>query len=188
MLPILPSATQYILPSCMAYTRVGLSTNRARGYSGPSSPSTGERRDHARDEDSLTCLSWMSLLMGRPPSIGDDAITLELPQECQGLPSPVGLRANVLLSRISGFISANSCRLTPHTYPPNSSVSYFDQALNMLADWLANLPPVLQISDEVTTQDRAAVCLHISYNQASGTPGPQPRYRPIPLLLTGPPS
>jgi hypothetical protein len=97
--------------------------------------------------------------------MNDDAITLGLPQECPGLPPPTGLRASVLLCKISCFITTNGHRLTPRSFPPGGSVSYFDEALNMLDEWHTNLPSVLQLSDDEMSPDRGAIELHLAYNQ-----------------------
>ena len=86
------------------------------------------------------------------------------------LPPAVGLRASVKLCRISSFISANSYRLTPRSFAPNSSVSYFDEALQRLADWYLALPKELQLGEESLSRDRAAVCLHLAYNQVCNPP------------------
>ena len=87
-----------------------------------------------------------------------------------GLPPAVGLRASVKLCRISSFISANSYRLTPRSFAPNSSVSYFDEALQRLADWHLALPKELLLGEENLSRDRAAICLHLAYNQVCDTP------------------
>lgn len=50
---------------------------------------------------------WLSCLMGRPPSVPDEAIKLDLPRESRGLPPARGLCAHIWLSRISNFIVSN---------------------------------------------------------------------------------
>ncbi|KAL2264338.1 hypothetical protein VTK26DRAFT_6581 [Humicola hyalothermophila] len=119
---------------------------------------------------------WLSCVMGRPPTVPDDAITLPLPRECPGMPPPDGLRAHVQLCRISDYIVSSSYRATLHV----------EKALELLQSWHQNLPPSLRLPDPLTLfsvdlfsqasafelrgasgfgRDRACWSLHMNYNQ-----------------------
>ncbi|KAF4974317.1 hypothetical protein FZEAL_8767 [Fusarium zealandicum] len=56
---------------------------------------------------------YLSCLMGRPPTIMDDAIRLPLPCEAPSMPPASGLNAHVELARISGHIVCNTYRVSP---------------------------------------------------------------------------
>ncbi|KLU86080.1 hypothetical protein MAPG_05099 [Magnaporthiopsis poae ATCC 64411] len=112
---------------------------------------------------------WISCLMGRPPSIMDDAIRLELPHDVPGLPSSAGLRAHIALAKISGHIVCNTYRIARHTWtdanPATREASHVDKAMEMLSDWLGNLPNDLRMSYETFSKDRSLCTLHMSHNQ-----------------------
>ncbi|KAL8285763.1 hypothetical protein RB597_002720 [Gaeumannomyces tritici] len=112
---------------------------------------------------------WISCLMGRPPTIADEAVRLDEPHDVPGMPSPVGLRAHIALSRISGHIVCNTYRIAPNTLPDASpttnGVSPVDKTLQLLTNWLRGLPQELRISYETLPQDRPLCTLHMSYNQ-----------------------
>ncbi|KAJ9144217.1 Fungal specific transcription factor domain-containing protein [Pleurostoma richardsiae] len=109
---------------------------------------------------------WVSCLMGRPPTILDDAIRLNLPADAPGLPSPEGLTANVLLSRIAGHIVCNTYRIAPWIHgvveKPSAQIN---RALELLSGWHSRLPPSLQMSYETFSNDRGLCTLHMAYNQ-----------------------
>ncbi|KAK3315747.1 fungal-specific transcription factor domain-containing protein [Apodospora peruviana] len=88
---------------------------------------------------------WLSCLMGRPPTIPDDAITLPMPEETPGMPSPVGLYWHVQLSRISDYIVTRSYQGQQHDYP--------ERAIQLLADWEAELPPELRLPTQPIKAD-----------------------------------
>ncbi|KAK3937956.1 fungal-specific transcription factor domain-containing protein [Diplogelasinospora grovesii] len=110
---------------------------------------------------------WLSCLMGRPPTILDDAITLPLPQECPGLPCPAGLRAHIELSRISNYIVYHSYRVSvPQWHDgPEKVALHVETALQMLTEWLSNLPDGLKLRTEIFSMDRALCSLHMAHNQ-----------------------
>ncbi|KAK4245124.1 hypothetical protein C7999DRAFT_43314 [Corynascus novoguineensis] len=136
---------------------------------------------------------WLGCVMGRPPTTPDDAITLPLPRECPGLPSPAGLRAHVELCKISDYIVYSSYREAGLPDLLTHATVRVEKALGMLARWRANLPPTLQLPADPLTlipvdlftqaasfgqgpasvlsgaenfgQDRACWALHMSYNQ-----------------------
>ncbi|KAF5696396.1 transcriptional regulatory [Fusarium globosum] len=56
---------------------------------------------------------YLSCLMGRPPTIMDDAIRLPLPCDAPSMPPADGLKAHVELSRISCHIVCNTYRISP---------------------------------------------------------------------------
>ncbi|KAL8372224.1 hypothetical protein RB595_001831 [Gaeumannomyces hyphopodioides] len=112
---------------------------------------------------------WISCLMGRPPTIMDDAIRLDGPHDVPGMPSPVGLGAHIALMRISGHIVCNTYRVARNTWadasPATAGVSHVDKTLQLLANWLRDLPKELCMSYETPPQDRPLCTLHMSHNQ-----------------------
>ncbi|OIW26181.1 hypothetical protein CONLIGDRAFT_582244 [Coniochaeta ligniaria NRRL 30616] len=108
---------------------------------------------------------WLSSLLGRPPSIVDAAIRLELPQDVPGFPPAAGLRAHVELARISGYIVYNVYRIAPWDHSTNTTVQHVDQGLQRLRDWSSSLPAILQVDYEQLGTDRACCGLHLAYNQ-----------------------
>lgn len=112
---------------------------------------------------------WISCLMGRPPTIMDDAIRLDGPHDVPSMPSPVGLGAHIALSRISGHIVCNTYRIPRNAWadagPAINRVSHVDKTLQLLTNWLRDLPKELCISYETPPQDRPLCTLHMSYNQ-----------------------
>ncbi|KAK4119083.1 hypothetical protein N657DRAFT_582479 [Parathielavia appendiculata] len=136
---------------------------------------------------------WLGCVMGRPPTTPDDAITLPLPREYPGLPSPAGLRAHVELCKISDYIVYSSYRESGLPDLLTNATVRVGKALEMLRTWRANLPPALQLPADPLTllpvdiftmaasfgqdpaglltgaasfgRDRACWSLHMSYNQ-----------------------
>lgn len=108
---------------------------------------------------------WLGVVMGWPPAIGDDAVQLPLPQETQGLPPACGLKAHVELARIAGSIVYNTYRVAPAGQRISNVSVRTSEAVDMLADWLAKLPPELRLDDQQTSQDKACCELHMGYNQ-----------------------
>ncbi|UPX12124.1 uncharacterized protein EKO05_0002693 [Ascochyta rabiei] len=108
---------------------------------------------------------WISMLMGRPPVIPDDAIRLPLPVDAPSMPPSAGLCAHVELARISGYIVCETCGIAPRIPRAAGSAASIDRALRMLRDWYAQLPVVLQIAAEQPLLDPACCTLHMHYNQ-----------------------
>ncbi|RSL99444.1 hypothetical protein CDV31_012165 [Fusarium ambrosium] len=107
---------------------------------------------------------YLSCLMGRPPTIMDDAIRLQLPCDAPGMPPADGLKAHVELSRISGHIVCNTYRVSP--WDGNTGlVRNLEEAIRLLDEWNINLPPSLQLSSNGLSDDPACCLLHMSYNQ-----------------------
>lgn len=109
---------------------------------------------------------WLSVLMGRPPSIQDDAI--HLPEACdvQGFPPAMGLVAHVELSKIAGYIVCNAYGIAPSEHRITSTLAQIEHVLKRLSSWLAKLPSPLQMDgNELTNNDRACCELHMAYNQ-----------------------
>ncbi|KAK4097737.1 hypothetical protein N658DRAFT_433462 [Parathielavia hyrcaniae] len=136
---------------------------------------------------------WLGCVMGRPPTTPDDAITLPLPRDYPGLPSPAGLRAHVELCKISDYIVYSSYREAGLPDLLTKATVRVGKALEMLRKWRADLPPSLQLPADPLTllpvdiftmaasfgqdpaglltgaavfgRDRACWSLHMSYNQ-----------------------
>ena len=112
---------------------------------------------------------WLSVLMGRPPVLADEAITLPRPRDFPGMPSPVGLRAHIELSEISGYIVCDAYKIAPRyqtSSQDNRGTAYhMDQALRLLDEWIVKLPEELQISDPTQARGPACLMLHMRYNQ-----------------------
>ncbi|KAI4676386.1 uncharacterized protein J4E88_007302 [Alternaria novae-zelandiae] len=105
---------------------------------------------------------WLSVLMGRPPTLLDEAIRLPLPCDVPSMPPCAGLRAHVELSRISGYIVCETFKIAPRHYQRGYSTLNVDKALDQLENWKLNLPPVLAIDVDA---DPAVLSLHLAYNQ-----------------------
>ncbi|KAH3904310.1 hypothetical protein HBI56_008950 [Parastagonospora nodorum] len=108
---------------------------------------------------------WLSVLMGRPPTIADEAIRLVLPSDAVGLPSSAGLRAHVELSRISNYIVCETFKIAPRQDGPNQSASTIDTALEMLHTWQWQLPHQLQMPADLNHEDPTCCILHMAHNQ-----------------------
>lgn len=94
-----------------------------------------------------------------------------------GMPPAAGLRANIDLARISGYIVCNSYRVTQRGQSADRVECYLHRALELLSNWRDNLPPALQLSDDPPfSSDRACCALHMAQGQVSN---PQ-RLAPIP--------
>ncbi|KAF4961827.1 hypothetical protein FSARC_10056 [Fusarium sarcochroum] len=106
---------------------------------------------------------YLSCLMGRPPTIMDDAIRLPLPCEAPSMPPADGLRAHVELSRISSHIVCNTYRISPSD--DARPVRSLGADIGMLDDWSLNLPATVQLSSNGLSDDPATCLLHMHYNQ-----------------------
>jgi hypothetical protein len=105
---------------------------------------------------------WLSVLMGRPPTLLDEAIRLPLPCDDLSMPPCDGLRAHVELSRISGYIVCETFKIAPRHYQRGYSTLHVDKALDLLENWKLNLAPVLAINKDA---DPAVLSLHLAANQ-----------------------
>ncbi|KAG9194372.1 hypothetical protein G6011_04407 [Alternaria panax] len=105
---------------------------------------------------------WLSVLMGRPPTLLDEAIRLPLPSDVPSIPQCAGLRAHVELSRISGYIVCETFKIAPRHYQRGYSTLHVDKALKLLEDWKLHLSPVLAIHVDA---DPAVLSLHLASNQ-----------------------
>lgn len=110
---------------------------------------------------------WMSCLMGRPPTIQDEVIRLDLPREVPGLPTCAGICANIELSRIAGHVVSDTYHTSPGTWTDVKSLAltHVEKTLRMLSNWQRDLPPALQLSQEILSRDRPLCTLHMNYNQ-----------------------
>ncbi|KAL6165535.1 hypothetical protein ACJQWK_08757 [Exserohilum turcicum] len=105
---------------------------------------------------------WLSVLMGRPPTIADEAIRIPLPCDDVSMPPCAGLRAHVELSRISGYIVCETFKIAPRNFRPGYSLVNIDKALKMLEDWRLQLPSVLASCEGA---DPAVLSLHLAASQ-----------------------
>jgi len=108
---------------------------------------------------------WLSVLMGRPPTIADEAIRLALPKDVASLPPSAGLRAHVELSRISTFIVCETFKIAPRSYKTSQSTNSIDVALEMLQAWHSQLPTSLQMPEDIHRADPSCCILHMAHNQ-----------------------
>lgn len=102
----------------------------------------------------------------------------------RGLPSPLGLRAHVELSKISAYIVNNSYRHHANKPADGPDRLPFSVAIGKLDEWHENLPESLKLSnledspsnyyyfalqpeaeDPLLGNDRALLSLHMAYNQ-----------------------
>lgn len=81
------------------------------------------------------------------------------------MPPSVGIRANIELARISGYIVCETYGIAPRCPKTTGSEASIDVALRMLRDWETRLPLVLQIPDDQTLLDPACCTMHMGYNQ-----------------------
>lgn len=96
----------------------------------------------------------LSCLLGRPPAIPDHAITLSMPAEVDGMPSPAGLCAHVELSRVSE-------RITSTLGPSDGPLYDAEKSLALLDKWQSKLPAHLRLSTEGVSDDSATCNLHM---------------------------
>lgn len=109
---------------------------------------------------------WLSYLLGRPPTILDEAIQLPLPADAPSLPPAAGLKAHISLSRISGqIVSSQLYHPSPWRQSGDDSVLSTDTAISMLDQWLHSLPQSLRLSPEGLSNDAATCMLHMHHNQ-----------------------
>ncbi|KAK0707929.1 hypothetical protein B0H67DRAFT_588925 [Lasiosphaeris hirsuta] len=115
---------------------------------------------------------WLSCLMGRPPTVSDDAIKLQLPRDSPGLPPAAGLRAHVELSRISDYIVHSSYRVTqPIEDAPGQALQHVETAQSLLKEWQQRLPDCLKapqggFSPDILGVDNLSLNLKQDYGNA----------------------
>ncbi|CAH0019294.1 unnamed protein product, partial [Clonostachys rhizophaga] len=109
--------------------------------------------------------TWLSSWLGRPPSMTETAIRIQLPQHVVGLPDPAGLAAHIKLARISRYVTFEIYRIAPSDQSAATTPQHVEKALEMLHDWNASLPRKLYLDYENLTQDRACCVLHLAFNQ-----------------------
>ncbi|KAF4499657.1 transcriptional regulatory [Fusarium agapanthi] len=107
---------------------------------------------------------YLSCLMGRPPTIMDDAIRLPLPCDAPSMPPADGLKAHVELSRISCHIVCNTYRISP-SEDAARPVRSLEGEISMLDEWCLKLPPTVQLASNGLSDDPATCLLHMHYNQ-----------------------
>ncbi|KAF2993041.1 hypothetical protein E8E13_000736 [Curvularia kusanoi] len=115
---------------------------------------------------------WISMLMGRPPTIMEESIRLQPPADDPNDPNNVrmppcaGLYANVELARVSGYVVQEVYRVAPRT-PKRADEVNADEALRRLHDWLARLPAEFQLElyPDLPRRDPPCCTMHMSYNQ-----------------------
>ncbi|KAF4451754.1 putative transcriptional regulatory protein C3C7.04 [Fusarium austroafricanum] len=107
---------------------------------------------------------YLSCLMGRPPTIMDDAIRLPLPCDAPSMPPADGLTAHVELSRISSHIVCNTYRISP-SEDIVRPVRSLEAEIGMLDEWSRKLPASVQLTSNGLSDDPATCLLHMHYNQ-----------------------
>ncbi|CAH0046228.1 unnamed protein product, partial [Clonostachys solani] len=109
--------------------------------------------------------TWLSSWLGRPPSVTDAAIRIQLPQHKIGLPDPAGLIAHIKLARISRYVTFEIYHIAPSDQSAATTLQHVENALEMLQEWNASLQVTLRLDYENLGQDRACCVLHLAYNQ-----------------------
>ncbi|KAF2848513.1 hypothetical protein T440DRAFT_167151 [Plenodomus tracheiphilus IPT5] len=104
---------------------------------------------------------WLSVLMGRPPTLADEAIRLPLPRDSNAMPPSAGIRANIELAKISGHIVCETFKIAPRNQSSGSSTQNIDKALNMLENWQTQLPPELDFN----SNEPSCNLLYMAQNQ-----------------------
>ncbi|KAH7066231.1 hypothetical protein BKA63DRAFT_426504 [Paraphoma chrysanthemicola] len=104
---------------------------------------------------------WLCVLMGRPPTIADEAIRLPLPTDHPSLPPCAGLRAHVELSKISGYILCETFKIAPRNCKSGYATNNIDVALKMLQTWRDQLPSALQQDDSLLHSNPSCALPHI---------------------------
>ncbi|GFP58810.1 hypothetical protein TASIC1_0011017700 [Trichoderma asperellum] len=84
----------------------------------------------------------------------------------QGEDFKLGLRAHIDLAKISRYIVCNVYRIASSDQSSATSLQHVEHALSLLQQWLASLPPALQITGQQVSKDRACLVLHLMYNQS----------------------
>ncbi|RYP18506.1 hypothetical protein DL765_003881 [Monosporascus sp. GIB2] len=110
----------------------------------------------------------MTCHLETPTEVRNKGIQLGEPyfMRASGMPTAIGLKAHVDLSKICGYIVCNTYRIAPWEPKTTSTSTFIDNTLEQLAGWLDNLPPELQMIDSPTrNHDRACCELHMFYNQ-----------------------
>ncbi|KAF3761423.1 hypothetical protein M406DRAFT_108751 [Cryphonectria parasitica EP155] len=100
----------------------------------------------------LFCLSKdICCMMGRPPMYPDEAFTLALPKETEGMPPPHGLIAHIELCKIAGYIVSDTYHIAPREIPIvyETHSSHVTKPLGLLQQWRERLPKALQIPLDV---------------------------------------
>ncbi|KAI1848846.1 hypothetical protein JX265_001176 [Neoarthrinium moseri] len=108
---------------------------------------------------------WLSVLMGRPPTLMDEAIKLALPCDTPGLPSAAGLEAHVKLARIAGYIVCHTYRISSSEHYTLGTTERIEKAMRSLASWSNDLPPAMRIVGDQVSNDRACCELHMAAGQ-----------------------
>ncbi|KAI8932480.1 hypothetical protein NX059_010665 [Plenodomus lindquistii] len=104
---------------------------------------------------------WLSVLMGRPPTLADEAVRLPLPSDVPDMPPCAGIRANIELARISGFIVCETFKIAPRDQEARSSTQIIDRALKMLNHWRVQLPAGLDFD----SPEPSCMILHMAQGQ-----------------------
>lgn len=125
----------------------------------------------------------VSALLGRPPAIPAESVLLSFPVDIpyvfaprqsmhdsiligpfRSMPPCAGLHAHVELSRISDHITCNLYQVAPTREAADGSAANLEKASFLLEQWLASLPPALQLSKEGLSNDPATCSLHMLAN------------------------
>ncbi|KFA62937.1 hypothetical protein S40285_04367 [Stachybotrys chlorohalonatus IBT 40285] len=106
---------------------------------------------------------WVSCVLGRPPSIADEAVQLPPPEDALGMPSPAGLRAHVELARISGNIVAHASGVST-TGMSSSFAQNLERTTWLLEQWESSLPAALRLNHDGASDDPTVCLLHMQHN------------------------
>ncbi|KAL2014342.1 hypothetical protein VTN00DRAFT_1867 [Thermoascus crustaceus] len=113
---------------------------------------------------------WLSCLTGRPSSITNEAITLDLPGSPTGetegdLPPPDGLRAHVKLAYMMGDAVEKIYRGRSAEETSSDVLSRINDCLQKLSAWSDSLPPSLRLTVSPSAESSNKIILHMIYNQ-----------------------
>ncbi|KAL1968170.1 hypothetical protein VTN77DRAFT_2005 [Rasamsonia byssochlamydoides] len=113
---------------------------------------------------------WLSCLTGRPSSISNESLILDLPerpigQDANDLPPPDGLRAHVQLALIMGDISSKIYGACSRKQPLATFVCHINDCLQNLSEWLNSLPSTVQLTMSPSAENPNKIILHLIYNQ-----------------------
>ncbi|KAL6704439.1 hypothetical protein ACN47E_008183 [Coniothyrium glycines] len=108
---------------------------------------------------------WLSILMGRPPTIADEIMRIPLPCDVESMPPSAGLRAHVELAGVTGYIVCETFKIAPRQSNAGYTTQSIDKALALLEEWRDQLPPSLALMPDPCTPDPACYSLHMAQLQ-----------------------
>ncbi|KAJ5469356.1 hypothetical protein N7539_008974 [Penicillium diatomitis] len=106
----------------------------------------------------------LSGLLGRPPMMNDEDISVALPVASPGLPDPDGLRLHAELAKIVGQAVERIYGYGGRGSRRPELINILD-SLDALEKWKANLPQSFDLSAcSISTSSRDLLSLHMTYN------------------------